>query len=83
MAFGSIQAVHASIMWADHGLVPTVAFVQNLGNRTAWIESITIVPHISLLILAAGKSLVHIAISCAPLAHDFIPAILPEIRTTI
>jgi hypothetical protein len=83
MAFGSIQAIHTGIMWADRGLVPTVAFIENLGNGAACIEPIAIVPHIALLILAACECLVHITIRRDTLTHDFIPALLPEIRTTI
>lgn len=83
MAFGSIQAIHTGIMWANRGLVPTVAFIENLGNGAACIEPIAIVPHIALLILAACECLVHIALSCDPLTHDLIPALLSEVRTTI
>ena len=83
MAFGSIQAIHTGIMWADRGFVPTVAFIENLGNGAACIEPIAIVPHIALFILAACKCLVHIAIFRDPLAHNSIPTLLPEVRTTI
>lgn len=83
MAFGSIQAIHTGIMWADRGFVPTVAFIENLGNGAACIEPIAIVPHIALLILAVRESLMHIAICCDPLTHDLVPALFPEVRTTI
>ena len=83
MALGIVQAIHTGIMRADHHLVSTMAFIENMGNRTAWIEPIAMVPHISLLILAACECLVHITIRRDTLTHDFVPALLPEIRTTI
>ena len=83
MALGIVQAIHTGIMRTDHSLVSTMAFIENLGNRAAWIEPIAMVPHISLFILTACKCLVHITIHRDTLTHDFIPALLPEIRTTI
>ena len=83
MALGIIQAIHTGIMRADHRLVSAMAFIENLCHRAAWIEPIAMVPHISLLILAACECLVHITIRRDALTHDFVPALLPEIRTTI
>lgn len=83
MALGIVQAIHTGIMRAVHNLVSTMAFIEDLGNRAAWIEPIAIVPHISLLILAACEYLVHITIRRDTLTHNFIPTLLPEIRTTI
>lgn len=83
MALGIVQAIHTGIMRADYSLVSAMAFIENLGNGAAWIEPITMVPHISLLILAACECLVHITIRRDTLTHDFVPALLPEIRTTI
>ena len=83
MALGIVQAIHTGIMRADHSLVSAMAFIENLCHRAAWIEPIAMVPHISLLILAACECLVHITIRRDTLTHDFVPALLPEIRTTI
>ena len=83
MALGSIQAIHTGIMRTDHSCISPMAFIENLGNRAAHIEPIAMIPHISLLILAVRESLMHIAICCDPLTHDLVPALLPEVRTTI
>ena len=80
---GSIQAIHTSIIWTDHSRISPMAFVEDLGKRAARIEPIAILPDIALLILAVRESLMHIAICCDPLTHDLVPALLPEIRTTI
>ena len=66
-----------------HGLVSSMAFIEDLGNRAARIEPIAIVPDIALLILAVRESLMHIAICCDSLTHDLVSALLPEVRTTI
>ena len=83
MALCLVQAIHTGIMWADYGLVPTEAFIENLSNRAACIEPIAIIPDIPLFLLTVCECLVHIATRCDPLAHDSIPEILQEIRTTI
>ena len=83
MALGSIQAIHTGIIRADHSHVSPMAFIENLGKRAARIEPIAILPDIALLILAVRESLMHIAICCDPLTHDLVPALLPEVRTTI
>ena len=83
MALGIVQAIHTGIMRADHSLVSAMAFIENLCHRAAWIEPIAMVPHISLLILAACECLVHITIRCDPFTHDLVPALFPEVRTAI
>ena len=83
MALGSIQAIHTGIMRTDHSCISPMAFIENLGKRAARIKPIAILPDMALLILAVRKSLIHIAICCDPLTHDLVPALLPEVRTTI
>ena len=83
MTIGSIQAIHTGIMRTDYSLVPSMIFVKDQGNRAARIEPIAILLDIALLILAVRESLMHIAICCDPLTHDLVPALLPEVRTTI
>lgn len=83
MALCIVQAIHTGIMRTDHSCISPMAFIENLGKRAARIEPIAILLDIALLILAVCENLMHITICCDPLTHDLVPALLPEVRTTI
>lgn len=83
MAFGNIQTIHIGIMFAFIGCIFFITFIENLSNKAARIKPIAIVLDIFSLIFTVCECLVNIEIFRNPIAHNFIPAILQEVRTTI